>query len=327
MSNTPAPLAPWPVLPPYGAWQETCTALHLWAQIVGKYRLAHTPWVNHSWHATLYVTPRGLTTGVVPDSGRAINLDFDFHDQRLLAHASDGVSESFPLQPMSVADFFRQTKRVIAAVGGSPVMHGRPSEMPDPIPFAKDTQLREYDAAAVRQYHTALLQVQQVFERFRTSFLGKVSPVHLFWGAFDLAVTRFSGRTAPLHPGGIPHLPDPVTQEAYSHEVSSAGFWPGGNGIEEAMFYSYAYPEPAGFRTAPVQPAAARFDEGLGEFLLPYEAVRSSADPAATLLAFLKSTYEAAAVNGGWDRTALECELGSPKIPRALASLPIAGGS
>jgi hypothetical protein len=285
---------------------------------VGKYRLAHTPWVNHSWHATLYVTPRGLTTGVVPDDGRSITLDLDFRDHRLVARADQGASEGFALESMSVADFFARTRRAIATVGGSPEIHEQPNEIPNPVAFAADTRVRSYDAAAVERFHSALLRIHRVFEHFRTSFVGKVSPVHLFWGAFDLAVTRFSGRRAPLHPGGIPHLPDAVTREAYSHEVSSAGFWPGGGGVAEAMFYSYAYPAPDGFRTAPVKPSAARFDEGLGEFLLPYAAVQSSDDPEGTLLEFLQTTYEAAAETGRWDRAALECELGRPKTPRPV---------
>ena len=207
----------------------------------------------------------------------------------------------------------------LVGVGGAPKIHGFPNEVPESIPFADDTQMRPYDAAAVERYHGALLRIERVFEFFRTSFIGKVSPVHLFWGALDLAVTRFSGRRAPLHPGGLPNLPDTVTREAYSHEVSSAGFWPGGSGVDEAMFYSYSYPEPKGFRSFPVQPDAARFDEALGEFVLPYAAVQSSSDPEATLLQFLLSTYEAAADCGHWDRAALECDLGRPRIPRPVA--------
>lgn len=318
MARARDPIVNWPALP-YDAWRETCSALHLFCQIAGKYRLAHTPWVNHSWHATLYVTPRGLTTGPVFDHGRPIELDFDLHDHRLVAQADDGVTAEVPLEPMSVAEFLARTKQAITAVGGSPEIHEIPSEVPDPVPFAEDTRPRPYDAAAVERFHRALLQIDRVFELFRTSFVGKVSPVHLFWGAFDLAVTRFSGRRAPLHPGGIPHLPDAVTREAYSHEVSSAGFWPGGVGVDEAMFYSYAYPEPEGFRDYPVKPDAAYFHERLGEFLLPYEAVRSSSDPEAALLAFLQSTYEAAAEKGRWDRAALECEMGRPRVPRAVA--------
>ncbi len=307
----------WPTLD-YEAWRESCRALHLWIQIVGKYRLAHTPWINHSWHATLYVTPGGLSTGLVPDTNGTVTVDFDFHTHRLTARSGGGRTESFPLEPMSVAQFLERAKGAIAAVGGSPELHGTPSEIPDAIPFAEDRRQRPYDAAAVGRFHDALLRVHRVFEQFRTSFIGKVSPVHLFWGALDLAVTRFSGRPAPPHPGGIPSLPDAVTREAYSHEVSSAGFWPGGAGADEAMFYSYAYPEPHGFRQAPVEPAAARFDEQLGEFLLPYESVRRSSYPDDCLLQFLRSTYEAAAKCGHWDRDALECEPGRPRVPRSV---------
>lgn len=309
--------ADWPVLD-YGAWRETCAALHLWSQVVGKYRLAHTPWVNHSWHATLYVTPRGLTTGIVPDRGRAVALAFDFCDHRLLAQAEGGASAGFALEPMSVAEFLARTRRIIADVGGTPAIHGSPNEVADARPFAEDTAARPYDAAAVERFHRALLRIRHVFALFRTGFLGKVSPVHLFWGSFDLAVTRFSGRRAPAHPGGVPNLPDPVAREAYSHEVSSAGFWPGGGGVEEAMFYAYAYPEPRGFRERPVEPGAARFDSALGEFLLPYAAVRSADDPDAALLRFLRSTYAAAAECGRWDRAALDCDPGRPGVPRAV---------
>jgi hypothetical protein len=308
----------WPPLP-YPDWRETCSALHLWSQIVGKYRLAHTPWVNHSWHATLYVTPRGLTTGMVPDrSGRYLALTFDFCDHALVVQADGGATDHFSLRAMSVADFYAQTKRVVASLGGTPDIHPAPNELPDPIPFAEDTRMRPYDTEAVERFHRALVLIERTFEQFRTGFVGKVSPVHLFWGALDLAVTRFSGRRAPLHPGGIPHLPDAITREAYSHEVSSAGFWPGGGGVDEAMFYSYAYPEPAGFAQHSVEPAAARYDTALHEFLLPYEAVRTAADPEGTLTQFLHSTYVAAAESGRWERSALECEPGRPRVPRLV---------
>lgn len=309
--------ARWPAIP-YGAWRETCSALHLWTQIVGKYRLAHAPWVNHSWHATFHVTPRGLTTGSIPDGDRTVAIDFDFCDHRLVVQ-SDCRSAEFPLESMSTADFLRRMKEAIVEVGGTPTLNGVPNEIPEPIPFATDVRKRPYDAEAVERFHDALRRIARVFDRFRTSYVGKVSPVHLFWGAFDLAVTRFSGRRAPLHPGGIPHLPDEVTREAYSHEVSSAGFWPGGSGAEEPMFYSYAYPEPEGFADWKVEPAEARYDENLREFLLPYEAVRTSSDPEGTLLLFLRSTYEAAATLGKWPRDELECELGRPLVPRKVS--------
>lgn len=307
----------WPRIP-YAEWRETCAALHLWSQIVGKYRLAHTPWVNHSWHATLYVTPRGLTSGPVPDAGVLVTLRLDFCDHVFVAEAEGGARATFPLRPMSVAEFFGRTADAIRSVGGTPAMHGVPNEVADPVPFESDEAERPYDADAVRRFHRALVSITRVFEQFRTAYLGKVSPVHLFWGSFDLAVTRFSGRPAPLHPGGVPGLPDSVTQEAYSHEVSSAGFWPGGAGVEEAMFYSYAYPAPDGFKDRKAEPAEARFDDELGEFLLPYEAVRRSSDPERTLLLFLQSTYGAAADTGNWPRSALECEPGRPRIPRRV---------
>ncbi|MGY1424763.1 DUF5996 family protein [Lysobacter sp. A289] len=306
----------WPSLP-YDVWAETCTALHLWTQIVGKYRFAHTPWVNHSWHATLYVTPRGLTTGAVPDGEGDLTLTFDFHEHALVGETRDG-RESFPLEAMSVSEFLERTSRMVERLGGRMDIHGAPNEIPDAKPFAQDTARRPYDREAVRRFHKALLQIDRVFTRFRTGFLGKVSPVHLFWGSFDLAVTRFSGRKAPLHPGKVPALPDDVTREAYSHEVSSAGFWPGGGGVDEAMFYSYAYPAPDGFADHAVEPAAARFDKKLGEFVLPYEAVRTSADPEGDLMRFLQSTYKAAADLAGWDRQALECDVGIPRVPRKL---------
>jgi hypothetical protein len=307
----------WPSIP-YAEWRGTCTALHLWSQIIGKYRLAHTPWVNHSWHATLYVTSRGLTTGPVPDMGALVTLSFDFCDHVLVAEAEGGTRASFPLRAMSVAEFFRQAADAIRAVGGTPTMHGVPNEVVKPVPFADDDVHRPYDGGAVERFHQALVRVSRVFEQFRTSFLGKVSPVHLFWGSFDLAVTRFSGRSAPLHPGGVPGLPDSVSREAYSHEVSSAGFWPGGSGVNDAMFYSYAYPAPEGFSERDVSPPEERFDTTLGEFLLPYEVVRKSTDPEGMLMQFLETTYRAAADAAHWPRSALECAPGRPRVPRQV---------
>jgi hypothetical protein len=307
----------WPAIP-YPDWRDTCTALHLWSQIVGKYRLAHTPWVNHSWHATFYVTPRGLTTGSVPDGERTISLTFDLCDHTLVAEAVGGQRERFALEAMSVADFLARTAEAVTRIGGQFGIHGRPNEVPEPVPFAEDLDVRLYDREAVERFHGALVRIDRVFHHFRTGFLGKVSPVHLFWGSFDLAVTRFSGRVAPPHPGGFPGLPDAVTREAYSHEVSSAGFWPGGGGVEEAMFYSYAYPVPDGFKDRRVEPDAARFDERLGEFVLPYEAVCADRDPEQALMRFLQSTYEAAAETGAWNRGALECTLGRPGVPRPM---------
>lgn len=306
----------WPVIP-FGPWRDTCAALHLYTQIVGKYRLAHSPWINHSWHATLYVNADGLTTGLIPD-GPGITVQFELQRQRLVASCSTGQSDGFALEPMSVAAFDARFKKLIVTLGGSPKYHGRPNELPQATPFVEDDEARPWDADAVARFHRALVRIDAVFNEFRTGFLGKVSPIHLFWGSFDLAVTRFSGRSAPLHPGGILNLPDAVTREAYSHEVSSAGFWPGGGGIDEPCFYSYAYPTPDGFAEQTVGPAAARFDERLGEFVLPYEAVRSAAHPRETLLAFLESTYGAASGLAGWD-TDLTCAIGRKRVPRVVA--------
>lgn len=305
----------WPAIP-FDEWNDTCAALHLFTQIVGKYRLAHTPWVNHSWHATLYVDAAGLTTGLIPD-GPGITVQFDLQRQQLAASCANGKSASFALGSMSVAAFDRKFRDMIAKVGGTPRYDGKPNELPECIPFEEDKTERPWDGDAVARFHLALVQIERVFTEFRTGFLGKVSPVHLFWGSFDLAVTRFSGRAAPLHPGGIPNLPDRVTREAYSHEVSSAGFWPGGGGIDEPCFYSYSYPAPAGFAEQPVQPDAACFDKNLGEFVLSYEAVRSSPNPRKALMAFLQSTFNNAARLANWDDI-LNCEMGRKGVPREV---------
>ncbi|HVH75809.1 MAG TPA: DUF5996 family protein [Stellaceae bacterium] len=306
----------WPEIP-YRDWRDTCSALHLYAQIVGKYRLARSPWVNHSWHATFYVDARGLTTSLVPDAG-GIEILFDLLDHAVIGRAADGRMAQFSLEPMSVAEFHARFIDLIRQLGGDAEFHGRPNEIPDPVRFRDDRQQRPYDAEAVTRFFRALVAIDPVFRRFRTGYIGKVSPVHLFWGSFDLAVTRFSGRPAPLHPGGIPSLPDAVTREAYSHEVSSAGFWPGDAQTGFAAFYSYAYPAPKGFAEARPAAEGAYFDRRLGEFLLPYEIVRGSSDPEATLMAFLESTYRAAADLGGWDRDAFEAPIGEPRRPRAV---------
>ena len=306
----------WPAIP-YRAWRETCSALHLYSQVVGKYRLARTPWVNHSWHATFYADARGLTTSLIPDAS-GIEIKFDLLSHKVIGEAADGRSAEFRLGPMSVAEFCTRFRELVEQLGGRAEFDGRPNEVPDPIPFRDDRQARPYDSGAVTHFFEALVVIARVLSRFRTGFTGKVSPVHLFWGSFDLAVTRFSGRPAPLHPGGIPGLPDDVTREAYSDEVSSAGFWPGGGGTDFAAFYSYAYPVPKGFADVKIALAEAYFDPKLGEFLLPYEAVRTSADPESMLTEFLETTYRAAADLGRWDRNALECAIGQPRRPRSL---------
>ena len=307
---------PWPPIP-FAQWQTTAAALHLYLQIVGKYRLANSPWINHAWHATFYSTPRGLTTSLIPDGEGGIQVEFDFLDHLVRGQCGSGVTDSFRLEPMSVADFHRRFVEMIEHLGGNTSFHGSPNELPDPVPFLEDVADRPYDADAVARFHRVLLSVNHVLNHFRTGFRGKVSPVHLFWGSFDMAVTRFSGRGAPLHPGGIPHLPDEVTQEAYSHEVSSAGFWAGGGPVDDAAFYSYAYPGPEGLCEASIEPEAAYWDKNFSEFILPYEAVRRANDPEAMLMAFLESTFEAAASLGDWDRS-LECARGQKGKPLSI---------
>ncbi|WP_066798250.1 DUF5996 family protein [Sphingomonas soli] len=310
MSNWPA--LDWP------AWRETALHLQLMTQIAGKVRLALTPWLNHGWHVALYVMPRGLGTSPIPSNAGPFELEFDLVDHRLAVRMADGSDASIALGAGTIAGFYAELMAVLGAFGIHVAINTLPNEMPDPVRFPEDTQHRPYERAAVEAFHGALCRVDSVFKHFRTGFLGKASPVHFFWGSFDLAVTRFSGRAAPPHPGGVPGLPDAVTREAYSHEVSSAGFWPGSDAYPHAAFYSYAYPAPPGFADAPVRPDAARFDAGLGEFLLDYEEVRSAPDPEAALMAFLRSTYEAAATLADWDRAALECDTGVPRIPRRL---------
>jgi hypothetical protein len=315
MSN--APKIPWPELPT-AAWRETYATLHLWTQIVGKIRLARAPWLNHSWHVTLYVTARGLTTSPIPDGVRTFQIDFDFIDHLVRISTSDGAARQFALAGQSVASFYAAIMADLADLGIHIVIDEMPNELPDPIRFSQDHQHACYDPDAVRRFFQILVNADRVFKQFRTGFLGKASPVHFFWGSFDLAVTRFSGRRAPRHPGGVPHLPDDVACEAYSHEESSAGFWPGSGAIDYPAFYSYSYPEPPGFRTTRVRPDAAFFSEALGEFILPYDAVRSDAQPEQALLEFLQSSYEAAANAAKWDRDALECALGQPGVVRQV---------
>ena len=304
----------WPELH-YDAWRDTAQTLHLWTQVVGKVRLATTPWLNHSWHVPLYVTARGLTTSPMPHGERTFEIAFDFVDHRLQFTVSDGKTAELPLTPRSVAQFKKAVLETLQTLGVPTAIRDFPCEIADAVPFSADHVHAAYDPDAAHRFWRALVQADRVMKQFRTGFIGKASPVHFFWGSFDLAVTRFSGRRAPLHPGVAPGVAKIVMQEAYSHEVSSAGFWPGGGGVD-ASFYSYAYPSPPGFASAAVRPATAQYNEAMGEFLLPYEAVRTAPDPDAALLAFLQSTYEAAADLAHWDRAALECELGKPGVCR-----------
>lgn len=296
----------WPQLPDPSEWQQTLDAVHLWLQVVGKIRLEHMPWINHSWHVTLYVSSRGLTTSLIPHASGSFEIEFNFLDHKLEIRKANGKNRSFALEPMSVADFYHQMMDALEQLDLKTEIYSKPVELPDPIqPFAENTRTSDYDWEAMHRYWLALTDVHRVFTRFRAGFAGKVSPVHFFWGAFDLAVTRFSGRKAPKHPGGIPNCPDWVMEESYSHELSSAGFWPG-TGLGEAAFYAYAYPEPEGFRKASIMPKEAYFYEELGEYILPYRVVSSAENPDKVLLSFLESTYEAAADNAKWNREALE---------------------
>lgn len=294
----------WPALR-VDDWTDTRNTLHMWAQIVGKIRLACSPLVNHWWQVTLYVTPRGLTTSSIPYAGRAFDIEFDLCDHQLRIRDSSGASHGFALEPQSVATFYAHTMEALRALNISVRIQPTPNEVDPAIPFTDDHLHCAYDVDAVHTFWHQLVHADRVLSQFRAGFIGKVSPVHFFWGAMDLACTRFSGRTAPPHPGGAPHCADWVMVEGYSHELSSCGFWPGGG--REGAFYSYSYPEPAGFKDYPVEPSTAFYSNDFGQFLLPYEVVRSSADPDATLLAFLESTYTAAADTGHWDRAALEC--------------------
>jgi hypothetical protein len=307
---------PWTALP-YATLRPTLETLQLFAQIAGKVRLAGTPWLNHSWHVTFTVSARGLITALIPHGDFSFDIEFDFISNTVVIRTTNGASAHVALAPKSVATFYSEFSAALASLGISIKIDRMPNELLDPKPFHQDHAIRAYDPEAARRFWRALVQAERVLQRFRTRFIGKSSPVHFFWGSFDLAVTRFSGPPAPLHPGGVPHLADDVTREAYSHEVSSAGFWPGSPGAEEAAFYSYAYPTPPGFSEAHVAPPA-RFDAKLGEFLLPYEAVRNADDPDALLLDFLQSTYAAAADLGKWDRAALECEEGGLGVPRKV---------
>jgi hypothetical protein len=303
----------WPDLP-LASWADTCLTVHRFTQTIGKVRLACTPWINHSWHVTLYVTAQGLTTGPMALGQLVFQIDLDFTNHELVVSVMDGRRRGFALEPFSVADFYEELMEALDALGLGVAIVTQPNEVVDETNLDVDHEHAAYDADAVNKFWRMLVSSDRVFRRFRSRFLGKTSPVHFFWGSFDLAVTRFSGRLAPQHPGGVPHLPDPVTREAYSHEVSSAGFWPGtvGGPVDYPAFYSYAYPAPEGFAQARVSPAAAFFHETLGEFILPYEAVRTAASPDEMLLQFLETSYVAAADLGRWDRATLERAEGPP---------------
>jgi hypothetical protein len=303
----------WPSAP-LADWAETRATLHMWSEIVGKIRLALAPMVNHWWQVPLYVSTRGLTTSAIPYGAGTFEMEFDFCDHHLHVRSSDGRERRVALEPKSVAAFYHETLAALDALGIEVTFWPTPVEVDSPVPFPEDTEHASYEPEAVHRFWVQLTSVQRVLTEFRSRFVGKVSPVHFFWGAMDLAVTRFSGRPAPPHPGGTPNLADRVTAEAYSHEVSSCGFWPGGSA--EGTFYSYAYPEPPGYAQYPVRPAAAAYSTDAGEFLLPYEAVRTADDPDRALMEFLRSTYEAAAERAGWDRDALEIRTEPRAAPR-----------
>lgn len=294
----------WPSLP-FNEWRETCATLHMWTQVVGKVRLALAPHVNHWWQVPLYVTSRGLTTSPMPYGRRTFQVDFDFLEHKLLIETSDGDSREMRLAPRTVADFYGEFISSLRSLGLEVKIWTTPVEVANPVPFEKDETHASYDAEYANRFWRALVQAERVLQKFRSRFQGKCSPVHFFWGSFDLAVTRFSGRPAPTHPGA-PGVADSITREAYSHEVSSAGFWPGGDPLPEPIFYAYAYPEPEGFKDFAVRPAEAYYNADFREFVLTYEAARRAPDRDRALLDFLQSTYEAAADLGHWDRAALE---------------------
>jgi hypothetical protein len=295
----------WPALAVQD-WTATRDTLHMWVQIVGKIRMARQPLVNHWWQAALYVSARGLTTSSIPHGTDAFDIEFDFVDHQLTVRTTTGRTGKVILEPKSVADFYTETMHLLTELGVPTPISGSPNEVQSAIPFGRDTDHGSYDAESVHAFWRQLVQTDRVLHQFRSQFMGKVSPVHFFWGSMDLACSRFSGRRAPTHPGGAPNCPDWVMVEGYSHELSSCGFWPGGGA--EGAFYAYAYPEPEGFADYPVSPPGAYYSPENGQFLLPYETVRTADDPDATLLAFLDSTYEAAAERGHWDRGELEVD-------------------
>ncbi|MGI9088712.1 MAG: DUF5996 family protein [Chthoniobacterales bacterium] len=304
----------WPALP-FAEWQATAETLQLWTQIVGKIRLSLTPWINHSWHVTLYLTARGLTTSPIPHGLYTFELRFDFVAHELRIVKSDGALRVLKLRAQSVAEFYRELMDALERLELSVKIDRMPNELPDPIPFERDEEQRSYDPVWANRFWRVLLQSDRVFQKFRARFCGKCSPVHFFWGSFDLAVTRFSGRPAPPHPGGIPHLPDVVTREAYAQEVSSLGFWPGNAASPTPLFYSYAYPEPPGFAEAKVRPNETSYLAQLHEFILPYEMVRAADSPDDAILEFAQSAYDAASLCGKWDREALaEVNLKPPTL-------------
>jgi Family of unknown function (DUF5996) len=298
----------WPNLPPLADWNDTRDTLHRWLQIIGKTRLALSPPINHSWHVALYPTAKGLSTSPMPYLGRLLEVELDFINHDLQIRTSDGAATAMRLVPRTVADFYQEYTSLLDSLGVHVHIWPVPSEMADVLRFTEDREHRSYDSEAANGCWSALAQASRVVQQFRGRFIGKCSPVHLFWGGFDLACTRFSGRRAPTHPGGVPNLPDRVAREAYSHECISGGWWPGtlGGPVAEPAFYAYSYPEPAGFATAAVRPDEAYYNQDLKEFILPYEAVRSAARPDEMLLDFLQTTYEAGADLGGWDRRVLE---------------------
>ena len=305
MQSSPVSANAWPELP-YSDWADTLATLHMWTQIVGKVRLTLSPWLNQSWHVTSYVTARGLATSAIPYGSKLFQIEFDFINHSLNIAVSDGQTRTLPLERRTVADFYRELMALLESLGISVQIHAEPNEVEDAIPFAEDTAHKTYDKQHAELLWKAMVQAARVFGEFRARFTGKCSPVHFYWGSFDLAVTRFSGNAAPTHPGGAPHCPDWVMAEAYSEEVSSVGFWPGNADMPEPIFYSYIYPTPKGFADSAIAPDAAFWLADLGEFALPYEAVRSANDPDATLIEFLQSTYAAAADMAGWDRAKLE---------------------
>jgi len=306
----------WPPLP-YAEWKDTLHAIHMWTQVVGKIRLALTPLMNHWWNSTLYVTPRGLTTSLIPDRSDAFQIDFDFVEHLLVIETSRGGRSAIPLGPMSVATFYRQVLESLAGLGvPDPRITPVPNEVAHAVPFPQDLVVRPYDREQVRRLHAVLVGTQLVFSRFRAGFLGKASPVHFFWGGFDLASARFSGRRAPPYTGGsAPNVHIHVMHEAYSHELIAAGFWPGRDDLPQAEFYSYAIPALPGLADVTIQPASARWDVARGEFILPYDAVRTAEDPAAAIMAFLQSTYDIAADRAGWDRSVLEERMACGCVP------------